>query len=86
MTPTIDELLDAATDGMDRVVKRMREHLPADDGDYELEREAFGIEDPAVHEAELRAEEETAAREPVVDRPTPRGRSSWRELFRRNWK
>lgn len=85
MTPNLDELLDAASVGMDGVLKRMAALAPRDDNDWELEREAFGIEDPAIHEAELRAEEAAAAAAPVVDRPRVAGRPTWREVFRQNW-
>jgi len=83
-SPSVDDLLDAATDGLDKLVRRMREHLPEDDGDWEFERESFGIDDPK-REAELQAKEDAVAREPVVDRPQRPGLPSWRELFRKNW-
>lgn len=86
MTPTrtgLDVLLDQAGTGMDSALTRLRKLMPDEAREsWDLEREAFGIQDPKTVEAELREEERKAKLEPVVDTPS---RSSWRELFRKRW-
>lgn len=81
--PALDELIDKADLGMDSALERMRRLLPDESKEsWELEREAFGIEDPAVFERMHQADDAAAAAEPVVDSPS---RWSWRELFRKRW-
>lgn len=81
--PALDELLDKAVIGLDGALRRMERLLPKDTENWELEHEAFGIEDPAIVRRRLLEEERPGP--PTPDSPVPRGRLSWRELFRRNW-
>jgi hypothetical protein len=75
-----DVLLDEASALMTGVVARMRAKL----GTWEIEKAAFGMEDPAVVEAQRKAEDE-APEEPSKERPVQRGQASWRDIFRKNW-
>lgn len=74
-----DELLDEASSVMGDVLRRMRERMQS----WDIERAAFGVEDPAVVDAQRKEDEKPEP--PGPENPPSRGRESWREVFKRNW-
>lgn len=74
-----EHLLDEAQSLMSGVVARMRARLET----WDIEKTAFGVEDPMVIEAERKAEEDTPE-PPTEEHPVP-GHPSWRDVFRKNW-